>query len=132
MGDEYFWIWVAGICVAGFSGIATTLLVIIYQGLQNQVSEIKKGVKNMGEEIKEVSGEREEKCIPRKECERTHAAVNDTLREIKQLLAVGFKEVNSQIKDVHARVDEVHERVNEANISFSQPYGHKGGKGRRG
>lgn len=70
-----FWIWAAGTAVASW----TVLLTFILGAGWSRMSD-------MDEKIKGVSREREDKCIPRLECERTHATVDNSLIEIKKMI----------------------------------------------
>lgn len=59
-------------------------------------------IENRGlrKELKAISVEREEHCIPRPECERTHKSLDERLSQFEG-------EVKDGIKGIHARLDKV-------------------------
>lgn len=78
--------WIGGAAVAAWNSLLTLFLV----SLSNQAKETR-------ENIKEVSIEREDHCIPRMECERTHAGVEKELSEIRK----GIDGVNLRLDKIY-------------------------------
>lgn len=78
--------WIGGAAVAAWNGLLTLFLV----SLSSQAKETR-------ESIKTVSVEREDHCIPRMECERTHAGVEKELSEIRK----GIDGVNLRLDKIY-------------------------------
>lgn len=76
--DPNIWLWIAGVAVAAASGLNMFVL-------KSHAALLG----NLSEQVKEVSAEREDHCINRHECERTHEALNERL----DAMAVDIKSI---------------------------------------
>lgn len=80
--------WIGGAAVAAWNGLLTLFLV----SLSAQTKETR-------EDIKAVSVEREDHCIPRLECERTHQSLDKNIDEIKVTLIA----INKRLDDIASK-----------------------------
>lgn len=82
-------LWLAGAFLTAWNGLLS--LILGQQFLQ--IGDLKK-------EIKAVSTEREDHCIPRLECDKTHKTLNDRFDTLEH-------DVKDGIKGIHARLDKI-------------------------
>lgn len=90
---EGVWIWVAGIIGTLYAGAQ----IFILRSFSGRISVVEKDVKKK---------EDKDSSIPRPECERTHASVDNTLIDIKKIMADGFKNLDDKIGEVHSRINQ--------------------------
>lgn len=90
-GSMNIWMWLAGAFFTAWNGLLTLILGYHY-------SQISKFQTDASKTAKELSQEREEHCIPRNECERTHHAVDVRLKSIEEGVIGVHKRLDDLIK----------------------------------
>lgn len=84
-GDSNVWVWLAGLGFALWSGLNSFII--------RQQAD---GLKDANKRIDGVSVEREDHCIPRMECQRTHQSLDKNIDEIKMTLVA----INRRLDDL--------------------------------
>ena len=84
-GDSSVWIWLAGLGFALWSGLNSFIIKQQAAGLQDT-----------NKRVNEISAEREDHCIPRNECQRTHQSLDKNIDEIKVTLIA----INKRLDDM--------------------------------
>lgn len=92
--DSNIWMWIAGAAVTAWNGLLSFILL----GHRGDIKDLHKGIKATGKE-------REDHCIPRAECERTHAALNVRVDRLEDELKAEIKEGT---KSIHKRLDKIY------------------------
>lgn len=87
--DPGLLLWIAGAAVAAWNGLLAFVLV-------GQRAEIK----DLNKDLKAVSSDREDHCVPRPECERTHGDLNARFDRFEA-------EIKTGITGIHKRLDKM-------------------------
>lgn len=87
--DPGVWMWLAGAGFAAWNGLLTFIF----------ASHAKK-IDDLAKEVKTIAADREDHCIPRPECERTHHALNERLDRIEAEFKAG-------VVGIHTRLDKI-------------------------
>lgn len=84
--DPGLLLWIAGAAVAAWNGLLTFIL------FSNRA------------DIKDVGKDREDHCVPRPECERTHTALNTRMDRLEDELKT---EIRTGMTGIHKRLDKM-------------------------
>ena len=89
--DSGLLLWIAGAAVTAWNGLLTFVLA----GQRTQIADLNK-------DLKAISSEREDHCVPRPECERTHEALNTRIDRLEDELK---SEIKTGVTGIHKRLD---------------------------